>query len=88
MAKRQRDISITDIQHISPHTLSIWRDPVYSLIEQIEGIEGVGGAGMSPQTETFDNIWVSVNGCYDINKVAEEIRELANNRAVLSAGNE
>jgi len=76
MAKRRQNISITVMPTPHIHHLSVWCDSAYSLREQIEGIEGVGSVGMSPQTETFDNIWVGINGCYDINEVAEEIRAL------------
>ena len=81
MAKRKQDnISI----RVLTDTLDIWCDE--TLEKQIRDIEGVAGIGMAGRYP--NNFWVDVDGRYDINEVAEEIRELANNRAVLSAGNE
>ena len=68
MAERKQQISIK-VYHDS---LDVWCDA--ALEEQIRNIEGVARVGLTGCCP--NDFYVTVDGRYDINEVAQEIREL------------
>ena len=79
MAKRVRNIDITTWAEY----IDVWCD--FEIRDQIKAIEGVARV---EQEYAPGHYHVYYDARYNLDDIVKEMRELANNNAVLSAGNE
>jgi len=79
MAKRKRNIDITTWVEY----MDVWCD--FEIQDQIKAIEGVAWV---EQEDMPERCRVYYDARYNLDDIVKEMRKLANNNAVLSAGNE
>jgi len=81
MAKRIRNIDITTWAWAE--YMNVWCD--FRIQEKIEGIEGVAWV---EQRDIPENCRVHYDARYSLDEIVTEMRELADNKSLLSAGSD